>query len=114
MSAAAHTPGPWDYFPADYFGATSTKGYPTIRTPDAKTQIAVVGGSPLCSPPRDERGANGKLLAAAPELYLELAMIYEQWPGFESDDDINGGDLVEYLAERWPHIKAALQKAGWQ
>lgn len=106
-----YTRGPWDYFPADYFGATSTKGWPTIRTPDAKVQIAIVGGSALACPPRDSRGGNGRLLAAAPDLYAELSLIFDQWPEFEKDEEVNGGDLVEFMAERWPHIKAAVEKA---
>ena len=72
---SAHTPGPWF---ASYAGDMSINaGDPVQRGSYTTYPISIVGGCGCCGSPfgvddPDECAANARLIAAAPELLLEL------------------------------------------
>lgn len=77
MSAAQHTPGPWVHHPEDNI-ITTPNGFCKLLEWQARSMHV----------PQEERDANARLIAAAPELleevereYAELADINNEWPG---------------------------------
>lgn len=64
--------------------------------------LFVVHGNDLIKFVADHRRIN----KAANALRLFVSQLKEI--GFEDDDEINGGDMVEFLGEQYPTLKAAL------
>lgn len=62
---AGFTKGPW----SDVKGTTTGRGVVALREPKVRFNVAACGGP--------NREANARLIAAAPELYDELARIAE-------------------------------------
>lgn len=67
MTPTKHTPGPWD-FDLPYIVAP----YPTGKHPDLYIAEIVYADEDGRLPPDDEQDANGRLIAAAPELLDSL------------------------------------------
>jgi hypothetical protein len=71
MSAAKHTPGPWAAC-GDYpYGMTTVCDYRGGKGP--YTPVAICGQG--IDRPQDERDANARLIAAAPELLAALETV---------------------------------------
>ncbi len=56
------------------------------------------------------------LAAAAPDLYADIGSFFANWPQFDPEspecgNEVDGADLVEWLADQSPYWHEALQKA---
>lgn len=48
---------------------------------------------------------------AAMDMYVALKLAIDEWPAFDDDEDVNGGDLVDWFAHWREKAKAAVAKA---
>lgn len=100
--AAAHTPAPW-----------LSGAHDDITTNDgviiARVYRCSFSGDGL---PATQIAANKRLIAAAPDGFALAQMIESAWGDrFDSQEEINGGDVVEWLGEIIPAARKLIAKA---
>lgn len=109
--ATQHTPGPWKFEPhgayaSDFLGEDWPLGYISQASPP----VPIFALGPILEYPTDQLLANGRLIAAAPDL-LDALVEAEKHFGPFADITINGehdADDVRVVAQ----IRAALAKIG--
>jgi len=91
-----HTPGPWSTHPMASCGVWAVNGI----------HVAATGGDMADDADPDEQEANAKLIAAAPDLYVALQQILNEYVNVRewNNWDVDGDEAV--IAAR-----AALAKA---
>lgn len=93
-----HTPGPWWRDDDGFLAAGSGDTYVTIADFDCSDDIDA-----------DEREANKSLAMAAPAMRAAISDALAFRPeAFEGDEELNGGDLVEWFSGWRETAKAAL------
>jgi hypothetical protein len=94
-----HTPGPWEFL--ETFGRVETKQH-------VIAYIAGGVGSPHFNP--DQAQANGHLIAAAPELLLELEHELEDLEGWLTTENLSN-DTAESMVVRQGKIQLLIHRA---
>ena len=56
--------------------------------------------------------ANARLIVAAPKMSALLREALDDWPQFDTDDDVNGGDMVDWFAQWRIRVREALGAGG--
>jgi len=106
MTKAKHTPGPWW---ADFDGENTFDGVEIQQV--GRLHYVPVANVPVDYTDREEREANARLIAAAPDMYEALCKL-EYW--FDTDQEIldamSDYDRRDHF-EKLEMIRAAIAKA---
>ena len=85
-----HTPGPW-HCPKE-----SISVFAHVADAAKRKKIADMSSAT----PVEEQQANALLIAKSPEMHELLEYAVQQWGSMiDNDEDINGGDAVEWLVD---------------
>jgi hypothetical protein len=83
MKMSEHTPGPWR-FDRDWTRTPTIFGANGVRVADVEKKLVVTGGR-VIDLPKEEREANARLIAAAPDMLAILQRISVSYPGYIPD-----------------------------
>ena len=102
-----HSQAPWTVHGTMVFGGNK----PDVGAyAVAQTFLTDERNEPLCSDREQE--ANASLIAAAPDMDALLREALDAWPQFDTDDDVNGGDMVDWFGQWRVRVKEALSAGG--
>jgi hypothetical protein len=71
---------------------------------DIRNAFGVIVGAAI-----DEVHAN--VFAAAPDMLAELKRIFDDWPELDTDEPINGGDMVDWFCQFAERARVLIARA---
>jgi hypothetical protein len=105
------TPGPWEIIDGRIEAKSARYGQSTGMVILAKIKKHRLGSADRV-PPDEVQIANALQMAASPEMFDCVASFVRQFgAAVKCDEDINGGDAVDWIGQNMPEFRNALKKA---